>query len=81
LFPLKAQKHCCQKRFLASKYPQNALTAGALPPDSTGGAHNTPSDLLAGLKERRERREGERTERKGREEPQTKSLPWLILCS
>jgi len=57
--PLKEQKHCHRKHFLASKYPQNAFTAGALCP----GPHWEKSQRSpdpAELGEGRKRREGQR---------------------
>jgi len=53
--------HCHQKRFLASKYPQNAFSAGALPRTPLGSSQRS-ADPVNGLGEERGR------ERRGREE-------------
>jgi len=70
--PLKEQKHCHQKRFLASKYPQNAFAAGAPLGELT--ALSRLLTLISGKEREREMREEKGKGKGGREEPQTKSL-------
>jgi len=48
LFPLKEQKHCHQKRFLASKCSPNAFAAGVLPQTLLGKLTARPQTGLAG---------------------------------
>jgi len=63
------KKHCHQKRFLASKYPQNAFAAGAPPRTQLReltALSQTSSWIRGGRgKERRERR-GEEGKEEGR---------------
>jgi len=46
----KAQFSCHQMRFLGSKWPTNASTAGAPPRTPLAGAYGVLPDLLAGLR-------------------------------